>query len=152
MKPTARETSKLPRDEISVTLKVVNDSPWDKLIIIGKQRVNRVKHIKLFNPVRTSRKFVTSPSESYSLRTRRVAAGAVAIDRIPRHIATGAFVVKKRSEQKTIMKVKKVSHREMVITFFPIFLKCSFWNSPPILNAIRPSARSHKKRSSEIET
>ena len=88
--------------------------------------VNKVKHIKLFNPVRIRREFVTTPSESYSLRTRRVAAGAVAIERIPRQMATGKFVVKKKIEQKTRKKVAKVSQREMVITFFPIFLKRSF--------------------------
>ena len=126
MKPAARETSMLPKEEKMVKINVVEDSPWDRAITVGKQMVNKVKHIKLFNPVRIRSELVTTPSESYSLRTRRVAAGAVAIERIPRQMATGKFVVKKKSEQKTKKKVAKVSQREMVIIFFPIFLKRSF--------------------------
>ena len=59
--------------------------------------------------------------------------------------------VNKKSTTQTVKNVRKVSEREMVNIFFPIFLKRSFWNSPPILNAIRPSASSLKKRRSGSE-
>jgi hypothetical protein len=125
MHPSRRETKTLPSDTRKTTLTGVAATPGRGEIIRGRQRENTVKHIKLFKPVRMSNELVTTPSESYSLSTRRVAAGAVAMASTAKQMATGRLCVKKKSEQKTSEKVMAVSQREMVSTVFPIFLKRS---------------------------
>jgi len=125
MHPSRRETKTLPSDTRKTTLTGVEATPGRGVIIRGRQRENTVKHIKLFKPVRMSNELVTTPSESYSLSTRRVAAGAVAMASTAKQMATGMLCVKKKSEQKTSEKVMAVSQREMVSTVFPIFLKRS---------------------------
>jgi hypothetical protein len=126
MKPTMRAKATLPKENNKTLLAKLEDSPVIGVIRMGTKRENITRQIKLFNPVSMSSELVTTPSESYSLRTRRVAAGAVAMARIPKQTANDRLVVKKKSAEKTIQKVKVVSHRETVRTVFPIFLKRSF--------------------------
>lgn len=140
----------LPRDEKMVNTNGVKDGSVAR-VISGKQSVNRVRHIKLFKPVRVMRESVTTPSESYSLRTRSVAAGAVAMEKIAKQMDSFRSFVKTMRGRNTRTKVIRVSQRETVSILLPIFLKRSCWNSPPILKAISPSASSLIKRSSLTE-
>jgi len=126
MKPIVRAMTTLPKENNKTMFAELEDIPVAGVIMKGTKRENTIKQIKLFNPVRMSNEVVTTPSESYSLRTRSVAAGAVAMARIPRQMANDRLVVNKKSAEKTIEKVKIVSHREIVRTVFPIFLKRSF--------------------------
>jgi len=126
MKPIVRAMTTLPKENNKTMFAELEDIPVAGVIMKGTKRENTIKQIKLFNPVRMSNELVTTPSESYSLRTRSVAAGAVAMARIPRQMANDRLVVNKKSAEKTIEKVKIVSHREIVRTVFPIFLKRSF--------------------------
>jgi len=121
-----RAMTTLPKENNKTMFAELEDIPVAGVIMKGTKRENTIKQIKLFNPVRMSNELVTTPSESYSLRTRSVAAGAVAMARIPRQMANDRLVVNKKSAEKTIEKVKIVSHREIVRTVFPIFLKRSF--------------------------
>jgi hypothetical protein len=123
--PSRRAANTLPTDKRKTILTGVGVTPGAGEVIRGRQRENSIKHIKLFNPVRMSRELVTTPSESYSLRTRRVAAGAVAMARTAKQMATGRLCIKKKSAQKTSKKVMAVSQKEIVRTVFPIFLKRS---------------------------
>jgi hypothetical protein len=149
-KPTARESRIPPKDEKRANKNGVKDSSGAR-VIIGKQRVNRIKHTILFKPVRVMSESVTTPSESYSLRTRIVAAGAVAMAKIARQMDSFVFWVKIIRGINTKRKVRTVSQREMVSILLPIFLKRSCLNSPPILKAISPSASSLTKRRSLSE-
>ena len=92
-----------------------------------------IMHTKLFRPTRAMIWSVRGPSESNSLMTKRVAAGAVAMERTPSKAAVTKDPLRAMVKaRKTIKKVASMSFVEKNGSVFLILLNLLLSNSVPI--------------------
>ena len=143
--PTTRDKA-ISRRGVTTVLIKVNCSPTAKTFANATHIENTISPIASSNATTGRSVSVTMPRALYCFTTMSVAAGAVAVAIAPSRRIMGVSIwsgkanFSANSPSMTNATANNAWQKVIVTMLFPSFFKCSSLNSPPMENAIKPSA------------